>query len=163
MAYKDPNDPRKTDARRVQKDFEYANSERGFVTSCISRKFKPSAKKYGGHLAHESMDKKEFWRLYMNHIIIMKEKFPNSDGRLCKYCEQPFTFKTNVRTRGKGYQGRGPQNPNNFSIDRLDPRLTYQTNNIVFCCFGCNDRKKNSTPDDWRNFIRVEKELINDR
>ena len=99
----------------------------------------------------------------MNHIIIMKEKFPDSDGRLCKYCEQPFTFKTNVRTRGQGYQGRGAQNFNNFSIDRLDPRLTYQTNNIVFCCFGCNDRKKNSIPDDWKNFIRVGKELENDQ
>ena len=163
MAYKDPNDPRKTDAKRLQKDYEYMNTERGFVILSIARRFKPSARKYGGHMADKSMDKKEFWRLYMNHIIIMKEKFPDSDGRLCKYCEQPFTFKTNVRTRGKGYQGRGAQNFNNFSIDRLDPRLTYQHNNIVFCCTGCNDRKKNSTPDDWKNFIRVEKELINDK
>ena len=162
MAYKDPNDPRKTDARRIQKDYEYMNTERGFVTLSIARRFKPSVRKYGGHLADESMDKKEFWRLYMNHIIIMKEKFPDSDGRLCKYCEQPFTFVTKRGTRGKGYQGRGSQNFNNFSIDRLDPRLTYQNNNIIFCCTGCNDRKKNSTPDDWRNFIRVEKELKND-
>ena len=162
MAYKNPNDPRKTDARRVQKDYEYMNTERGFVTLSIARRFKPSARKYGGHMADKSMDKKEFWRLYMNHIIIMKEKFPDSDGRLCRYCEQPFTFVTKMGTRGKGYQGRGPQNFNNFSIDRLDPRLTYQNNNIVFCCTGCNDRKKNSTPDDWKNFIRVEKELIND-
>ena len=163
MAYKDPNDPRKTDARRIQKDYEYMNSERGFVTLSIARRFKPSARKYGGHMADKSMDKKEFWRLYMNHIIIMKEKFPDSDGRLCRYCEQPFTFVTKMGTRGKGYQGRGAQNFNNFSIDRLDPRLTYQHNNIVFCCTGCNDRKKNSTPDDWKNFIRVEKELKNDK
>ena len=162
MAYKDPKDPRKTDARRIQKDFEYANTERGFVTLSIARRFKPSARKYGGHIADNSMDKKEVWGLYMNHIILMKEKFPDSDGRLCRYCEQPFTFVTKMGTRGKGYQGRGPQNHTNFSIDRLDPRLTYQNNNIVFCCFGCNDRKKNSTPDDWRNFIRVEKELKND-
>ena len=162
MAYKDPNDPRKTDAKRLQKDYEYMNTERGFVILSIARRFKPSARKYGGHMADKSMDKKEFWRLYMNHIIIMKEKFPDSDGRLCRYCEQPFTFVTKMGTRGKGYQGRGPQNFNNFSIDRLDPRLTYQHNNIVFCCTGCNDRKKNSTPDDWKNFIRVEKELIND-
>ena len=162
MPYKDPNDPEVL-KKRAEADFAYMNTERGFVMSCIARKFKPSAKKYGGHIADESMDKKEFWRLYMNHIIIMKEKFPDSDGRLCKYCEQPFTFKTNVRTRGKGYQGRGAQNFNNFSIDRLDPRLTYQHNNVVFCCCGCNDRKKNSTPDDWKNFIRVEKELINDQ
>ena len=161
MAYKNPNDP-KSLKKRTEADFAYMNSERGFVLTCIARRFKPSAKKYGGHHAHESMDKKEFWRLYMNHIIIMKEKFPNSNGRLCRYCEQPFTFVTKLGTRGQGYRGRGTQNPNNFSIDRLDPRLTYQTNNIVFCCFGCNDRKKNSTPDDWKNFIRVGKELKND-
>ena len=162
MAYKNPNDPEVL-KKRAEADFAYMNTERGFVMSCIARRFKPSVKKYGGHKVQESMDKKEFWRLYMNHIIIMKEKFPDSDGRLCKYCEQPFTFKTNVRTRGKGYQGRGSQNFNNFSIDRLDPRLTYQHNNVVFCCCGCNDRKKNSTPDDWKNFIRVEKELKNDQ
>ena len=163
MPYKDPNDPRKTDARRVQKDYEYMNTERGFVTISISRRFKPSVVvRRGGHVVHESVDKKEFWRLYMNHIIIMKEKFPESDGRLCKYCEKPFTFKTNLGTRGKGYQGRGTQNHNNFSIDRWDPNLTYQTNNIVFCCCGCNDRKKNSNLKDWENFIRVGKERIND-
>ena len=161
MAYKNPNNPDVL-KRRAESDYEYMNSERGFVTLSIARRFKPSARKYGGHMADKSMDKKEFWRLYMNHIILMKEKFPDSDGRLCRYCEQPFTFVTKMGTRGKGYQGRGAQNFNNFSIDRLDPRLTYQHNNIVFCCTGCNDRKKNSTPDDWKNFIRVGKELKND-
>ena len=139
MAYKNPNNPEVL-KKRAEIDFAYMNTERGFVMSCIARKFKPSTKKYGGHLAADHMDKKEFWRLYMNHIIIMKEKFPNSDGRLCRYCEQPFTFVTKLGTRGKGYRGRGAQNFNNFSIDRWDPRLTYKQNNIVFCCTGCNDR-----------------------
>ena len=85
MAYKDPNNPDVL-KRRAESDYEYMNSERGFVTLSIARRFKPSVRKYGGHIAHDSIDKKEFWRLYMNHIIIMKEKFPNSDGRLCRYC-----------------------------------------------------------------------------
>jgi hypothetical protein len=161
MPYKDPNDPRKTDNKRLQTDFEYMNTERGFVMSSIARRFKPSVIKYGGHIADESMDKKEFWRLYMNHIIMMKEKFPDSDGRLCRYCEKPFTFVTKMGTRGFGYQGRSTQNHSNFSIDRWDPRLTYQSNNIIFCCGGCNDRKKNSTPDDWKNFIRIGMEINN--
>ena len=162
MPYKDPNVPRKTDNKRLQTDFEYMNTERGFVMSSIARRFKPSVIKYGGHIADESMDKKEFWRLYMNHIIMMKEKFPDSDGRLCRYCEKPFTFVTKMGTRGFGYQGRSTQNYSNFSIDRWDPRLTYQSNNIIFCCGGCNDRKKNSTPDDWKNFIRIGMEVNND-
>ena len=157
MGYKNPNDE-----RRVQKDFEYQNSERGYVTRCISAKFKPSYKKYGVHFP--AIDKKEFWRLYMNHIINMKEKFPESDGRLCRYCEQPFTFETRKGTRGKGQpNNRATQNYTNFSIDRFDPRLTYQSDNIIFCCVGCNDRKHNSNPDDWKNYLRIGKELINDQ
>ena len=158
MGYKNPSD-----LRRVQKDYEYMNTERGFVMNSITRRFKPSVIKYGGHIADESMDKKEFWRLYMNHIIMMKEKFPDSDGRLCRYCEKPFTFKTKMGVRGKGQSHtRSTQNYTNFSIDRFDPRLTYQSNNIIFCCFGCNDRKHNSNPDDWENYLRIGKELIND-
>ena len=157
MGYKNPHDE-----RRIDKDFAYMNSERGYVTRCITAKFKPSYTKYGGHLP--KIDKKEFWRLYMNHIINMKEKFPESDGRLCRYCEQPFTFETRKGTRGKGQpNNRATQNYTNFSIDRFDPRLTYQSDNIIFCCVGCNDRKHNSNPDDWKNYLRIGKELINDQ
>ena len=68
----------------------------------------------------------------MNHIIDMRKKFPNSNGRVCRYCEQPFTFKARRGTRGKGYQGRKAQITTNFSIDRWDPRLTYEINNVIF-------------------------------
>jgi hypothetical protein len=27
---------------------------------------------------------------------------------------------------------------------------------------NCNDKKRNSNPDDWKNFLRVGKEFIND-
>jgi hypothetical protein len=155
MGYKDPHDE-----RRVQKDFEYQNSERGYVTRCISAKFKPSYRKYGGHFP--AIDKKEFWRLYMNHIINMKEKFPGTDGRICRYCEQPFTFKARRGTRGKGYQGRKGQIKTNFSVDRYDPRLTYMTDNIVFCCVSCNDKKRDSNPSDWLNYLRVGLEFKRD-
>ncbi len=157
MAYKNPNDE-----RRVQKDFEYMNSERGYVGRAIGGKLKPSYRTYGGHKPDPSMDKKEFWRLYMNHIINMKHKFPGSDGRICRYCEQPFTFKARRGTRGFGYQGRKGQIPTNFSIDRWDPRLTYMASNIIFCCVNCNDKKRNSNPDDWKNFLRVGEEFRSD-
>ncbi len=73
MGYKNPHDP-----RRLVKDFNYMNTERGYVTRMISTKFKPTYEKNGGHKPAESMDKQEMWRLYMNHIIKMKEKFPKS-------------------------------------------------------------------------------------
>ena len=126
MGYKNPHDP-----RRLVKDFNYMNTERGYVTRMISTKFKPSYGQYGGHKPDPSIDKMEVWRIYMNHIIKMKEKFPKSDGRICAYCEQPFTFITRMGTRGKGYVGRKGQHKTNVSIDRWDPRLTYQANNII--------------------------------
>ena len=98
----------------------------------------------------------------MNHIINMKEKFPGTDGRICRYCEQPFTFKARRGTRGKGYQGRQGQIKTNFSIDRYDPRLTYMTDNIVFCCVACNDKKRDSNPSDWLNYLRVGLEFKRD-
>ena len=49
MAYKDPNDE-----RRIQKDFEYMNSERGYVGRAIGGKLKPSYGKYGGHIPDKS-------------------------------------------------------------------------------------------------------------
>jgi hypothetical protein len=155
MGYKNPHDE-----RRIDKDFAYMNSERGYITRTITAKFKPSYKKYGGHTP--KIDKKEFWRLYMNHIINMKEKFPGTDGRICRYCEQPFTFKARRGTRGKGYQGRQGQIKTNFSIDRYDPRLTYMTDNIVFCCVSCNDKKRDSNPSDWLNYLRVGLEFKRD-
>jgi|TARA_B110000285_G_scaffold65244_1_gene74976 hypothetical protein len=157
MGYKNPHDP-----RRLVKDFNYMNTERGYVTRMISTKFKPSYVKYGGHIPAPSIDKMEVWRLYMNHIVKMKEKFPESNGRICAYCEQPFTFITRMGTRGKGYQGRKGQHKTNVSIDRWDPRLTYQANNIIFSCVDCNDKKRNSNPNDWVNYIRVGKEKIDD-
>ena len=157
MAYRDPYDP-----RRIIKDHAYLNTEKGYVTRMISNKFKPSHAKYGGHIPAPSIDKMEIWRIYMNHLIKMKEKFPDTDGRICAYCEQPFTFITRMGTRGKGYLGRKGQHKTNVSMDRWDPRLTYQDNNIVFCCVNCNDKKRNSNPDDWKNYQRVGKERTND-
>ena len=132
MGYKNPHDP-----RRLVKDFNYMNTERGYVTRMISTKFKPSYVKYGGHIPAPSID-------------------------ICAYCEQPFTFITRMGTRGKGYQGRKGQHKTNVSIDRWDPRLTYQANNIIFSCVDCNDKKRNSNPNDWVNYIRVGKEKIDD-
>ena len=157
MPYKDPHDP-----RIVTVQCAYLNTEKGFVTQMISNKFKPSYGKKTGHIPAPNMDKMEIWRIYMNHLIKMKEKFPDTDGRICAYCEQPFTFITRLGTRGKGYVGRKSQHKTNVSIDRWDPRLTYQDNNIIFCCINCNDKKRNSNPDDWKNYQRVGKEKIND-
>jgi hypothetical protein len=33
------------------------------------------------------------------HIQLMKDKFPETDGRLCRYCEEPWTY---IRSSGEG-------------------------------------------------------------
>ena len=150
MPYKDPKHP-----NRAISDWKYRNTERGFVMKVITSKFRPSSTKW-----IPAIDKKEMWRSYMNHIADMKKKFPKSDGRLCRYCEKPFTWKSKMGTRGTGYQGRGSQIKTNVSLDRWDPRITYETPNLIWCCVGCNDRKRDSTPDDWDNFKRIGEEDV---
>jgi len=95
----------------------------------------------------------------MNHIQIMKERFPKTNGRICSYCLKEYSFMRRLGTRGKGYTGQKSQVQTNFSIDRYDSRLTYKYNNVVFCCVGCNQRKRDSNPNDWNNYIRVGREI----
>jgi len=149
MPYKNFNDK-----RRLLIDYKYENSERGFLIRLISNKFNKKQKDW-----KPSIDRQEFWLQYLNHKESMQHKFKNSDGCICRYCEKPFTFIRKMGTRGGGYQGRKTQTYSNVSIDRFDPRLSYNIDNIVFCCVGCNDRKRNSNPNDWKNFIRVGREM----
>ena len=150
MPYSDPND-----LRRLKVDHAYENSERGYVLRNIGSKYNPSRQtKWIPEIL-----KQDFWQLYMNHIQIMKEKFPKTNGRICSYCLKEYSFIRRMGTRGKGYVGQKKQVPTNFSIDRYDTRLTYQYNNIVFCCIGCNQRKRDSVPEDWKNYNRVGKEI----
>ena len=151
MPYKDPNDP-----RRIKSDHAYGNSERGFVLRNISNKYSPS--RLSLKWAPEIL-KKDFWQLYMNHIQVMKERFPKTNGRLCSYCLKAYTFIRRIGSRGQGYRSSRGQIITNFSIDRFDSRLTYKYNNVVFCCVGCNERKRDSLPNDWKNYIRVGGEI----
>ena len=43
-----------------------------------------------------------FWQLYMNHIQIMKEKFPKTNGRICSYCLKEYSF---IRRMGPEVKG----------------------------------------------------------
>ena len=126
MVYVDKND-----SKVVWGDYKYNNSPKGFITIKISQIFKPSSFKFRpgrNTIWKPDCTKEDIYQKLMNYIIIMKEKYPESDGYLCNYCKKPF------------------------SIDRWDPRITYTYDNIRFCCLGCNNRKSSSTPNDWDNF-----------
>ena len=92
----------------------------------------------------------------MNYIIIMKERFPKTNGYICFYCKKPWTFFTHPKDPNWiGHKKRSKSSKEtefNFAIDRWDSRITYTYNNIRFCCLSCNNRKSSSTPEDWDNF-----------
>jgi len=141
------------------KDFIYSNQERGFVINKIGDIFKPSKAKSRKKRWLPEMTRKDIWEDLVVHIEFMKMLYPQSDGRLCRYCHQPWTYRTRMKRRGVPKpRKRGPTHLTNFAIDRLYSTMTYRPGNIIFCCSACNDRKHDSTPRDWKNFLRVIKE-----
>ena len=89
------------------------------------------------------------------HIQLMKDKFPETDGRLCRYCEEPWTY---IRSSGESTRSL-----KNFSIDRFDATQTYKKGNIIFCCSKCNTTKSDSTKKDWLKYLEIDKELTKEK
>ena len=153
---------KQTNEQRALADTKYLNTRRGFIVTKIGSIFKPSR-----HKLQEGRNtcwipectRRDVYHKLMNYIIIMKERFPETDGYICCYCKKPWTFFTHPKTRGGGQKTRGkasPETESNFAIDRWDPIITYTFFNIRFCCLGCNNRKASSTPSDWDNYKEAE-------
>ena len=140
---------------------KYMNTEHHFIRSTLKRIYKPSTinpKQYKGSYQRKGWNPEitvdELYAELLLHIQIMKDKFPESDGRLCRYCDQPWTY---VR-QGKEFVKR-ETTWTNFSLDRFDPRETYKKGNIIFCCSKCNSLKNGSTKEMWIRFLEIDKEL----
>lgn len=123
----------KDDARKVEWDRKYLNSEHGFVTERIGSIFKPSSCKKRG--LWPTVTKERVWELYHEH----KKKY----GPNCIYCDKEWTYTRTIFSRNEGHTKRGKPCYTNFSIDRFDNSETYTEKNIVFCCMRCNDEKHN--------------------
>lgn len=138
-------------------NLKYINNEEKFIYYTIRRPFKPSSinppkqKNYTRKGWNPEITVEEMYQELMIHIQLMKEKFPETDGRLCRYCEQPWTY---IRT-GKG----GKVVWTNFSVDRFDSTQTYKKDNIIFCCSGCNSIKGNSIKKHWLKYLEIDKEI----
>lgn len=154
---------------------EYFTSEVGFIRSSIGSKFKPSNvdqirkdvanEEHAGHRKPKAyapeMTKQQFWEELILHIQFMKDKHPGSDGRLCRICEQPWTYlrgKPNVNGKHKPGSAR-KRYPKNFSIDRYDNSQTYKIGNVIFVCVKCNQTKNASEKWMWLRLLEIEKEL----
>ena len=147
-------------AKKAITDHRYDNSEKGFVGQKFIHFTKPSSRKKRDYVS-VNLDKIDYWVEYLNHKLIMKEKFPLSDGKLCRYCHAPFTFIVPIKNHGQTelQTKRGSITLTNMSVDRLDNNKGYEVGNIIFCCAGCNNRKNQVTLKDCENILRVVKEV----
>ena len=68
------------------------------------------------------------------------------------YCIYTGIELTTIAKRGNGFTGA---NKTNLSIDRIDPTLPYQEDNIVFCSWDFNNKKNSMTPDDCKKVIEI--------
>ena len=162
----------------ANRTLKYNSSERGFIVNSFARIFKPTEidttskniafnRSFGtlGHLPNFS--KAELWAELILYVQHMKDRFPHTNGRLCRYCLQPWTYvrgRPNTKIMGRGNKTSGGKSPRtktwtNFSVDRFDNTKSYVKGNIVFCCAKCNATKQASTRDMWIRFLEVEEEL----
>jgi hypothetical protein len=140
-----------------KKNLDYISQEKNFVRDTFKKYFRPSyhIPKVNGTYTRipwiPEITLKGFYEELFLHIELMKEKFPGTDGRICRYCDKPWTY---IR-RGKD----GARAHTNFSIDRFDTNVTYKKGNIIFCCSKCNALKNASTKEMWIRFLEIDKEI----
>lgn len=142
---------------------KYNTSERGYIINTIASIYKPSQCEKRG--LWPALSKQQMWGELFLHIQEMKDKFPDTNGRLCLYCFKPWTYvaSTNEIEFGNGAESKKIQDKKvktntNFSIDRLDNKVTYKINNIVFCCQKCNDDKHSCTMELAARMLEIKKE-----
>lgn len=139
-------------------NLDYVNRGDNFIKITIKGIFKHSRMFPKSYTNYErkgwvpEITLKEMYEELLLHIQLMKDKFPNTNGRLCRYCEQPWT------TIRKGSKKEGVVK-SNFSVDRFDTNKTYMKGNIIFCCSRCNMLKNASTKKMWIKFLEIDKEL----
>ena len=128
-------------------DYNYINSERGYVSEIINGIFY--------RFKRNSARKKWIPECTKEQIYAELMLYIQDHGRRCEYCKEPWTYIRKLGIRGEGVKKCGPTIFTNFSIDRLDSEKTYTTDNIVFCCGGCNNRKNQVRLSDIKNIQRV--------
>lgn len=172
---------KQTDEEKSDWYFNYHNTERAFIIQAIGRKFKPSVvseekvnfarKTFSSYtkLWVPELTREEMWAELTLHIQRMKDKHPESDGRLCRICEKPWTYERSRPENGvigsgvSGGKAKRKQVPTNFSVDRFDSNQTYKKGNIIFVCLDCNKKKNASEKWMWIRLLEIDKELENER
>ena len=124
----------------TMRNHKYINTERGYVNETICGVFTRAKKNDNRKKWPPNCTKQDIYEELMLYI--------QNHGRHCEYCKEPWTYTRSLeKTKAKI--------STNFSIDRLDSTKTYTTDNLVFCCVGCNNRKNQVRLSDVVNIIRV--------
>ena len=89
------------------------------------------------------------------HLLELWEKQKKLLGG--PYCIYTGVELTTIRFRGRGHSGHGGTKTN-ISMDRIDPNLPYQEDNIVFCSWEFNDTKGAVSPEDCKKILKVYEE-----
>ena len=133
---------------------KYRQSEKGFFQEIWSN-LKKSCDKDSSYYKHNNRV------LKINNGIRGRDHILELWEKQKKLLGGPYCIYTGVEltTKESNGRGRGTKIKTNISIDRIDPTLPYQEDNIVFCSWEFNNRKNNVTPDDCKRILKVYEEM----
>ena len=121
---------------KKERDFEYANTENGYLTNTyvnISKRHRDKRYKYLSDKEKKPhkcyMTKKEFFELWEEH----KKKF----GYNCRLTGVKMVLQRAQDAKKRKYTGYS----NGMSVDRLDPTKSYTKENIIFVTNETNKMK----------------------
>jgi len=133
---------------------KYRQSEKGFFQEIWSNMKKSCNKDSSYHKHNNRVVKINNGIRGRDHLLELWEKQKKLLGG--PYCIYTGVELTTKKTNG---QGRGADIKTNISIDRIDPTLPYQEDNIVFCSWEFNKRKSGVTPEDCKLILKVYEEM----
>jgi len=133
---------------------KYRQSEKGFFQEIWSNMKKSCNKDSSYHKHNNRAVKINNGIRGRDHLLELWEKQKKLLGG--PYCIYTGVELTTKKTNG---QGRGADIKTNISIDRIDPTLPYQEDNIVFCSWEFNKRKSGVTPEDCKLILKVYEEM----
>ena len=133
---------------------KYRESEKGFFQEIWSN-MKKSCNKDSSYHKHNNR------ALKINNGIRGRDHILELWEKQKKLLGGPYCIYTGVEltTKKSNGQGRGTKIKTNISIDRIDPTLPYQEDNIVFCSWEFNKRKSGVTPEDCKRILEVYEEM----
>ena len=129
---------------------KYRKSEKGFFQEIWSNLKKSCNKDSSYHKHNNRVVKINNGIRGRDHLLELWEKQKKLLGG--PYCIYTGVELTTKKSNG---QGRGTKIKTNISIDRIDPTLPYQEDNIVFCSWEFNQRKSGVTPEDCKKILKV--------